>query len=264
MNRIERWTQKMLEAEARKRGIRDPELRSSAELMRLVVRHDYTLRRGLRGARKLLDTLIDGAAAVLPGATRARTPLTASTKTAPVHAATPRDLPTAPSPVPQQAEARRESVSTTAAGSSEVSPNRDSAARAAPPPSASALAPSTPTQPPSDRLEPVRLSARQLQLRWQISAASAERARAVLGAQGELTLRIVAIRADPASVVHSEITEHAPVEIAGEWLTELDTDATHCVSSIGVRQAGRFVSIVHASSRALSVAEPIAVAARGN
>ena len=66
VSRIERWTRNLLEAEARKRGVRDAELRSRAELLRAIFQHDYGTRQSLRNARKLVTTLIDTANAVLP------------------------------------------------------------------------------------------------------------------------------------------------------------------------------------------------------
>jgi 6-phosphogluconate dehydrogenase len=50
-------------------------------------------------------------------------------------------------------------------------------------------------------------------------------------------------------VVQSDITEHGPVENPGEWIAQLASEDTHCVTAVGLRSAGRFVSIVHRSSR---------------
>ena len=41
IGRIEAWTREMLEAEARKRGIRGPEFRPRRDLIRLILRHQY-------------------------------------------------------------------------------------------------------------------------------------------------------------------------------------------------------------------------------
>jgi hypothetical protein len=82
-----------------------------------------------------------------------------------------------------------------------------------------------------------------------VSEQGADRARILLGMRGELALRIVSVREDADHVVHSEVTEHGPIESTGEWTAQLETADTHCVSAIGLRSAGRFVSIVHCSSR---------------
>ena len=58
--------ERLLEAEARKRGVRDAELRSRAELVRAIFQHDYGTRQSLRNARRFVTTLIDTANAVLP------------------------------------------------------------------------------------------------------------------------------------------------------------------------------------------------------
>jgi hypothetical protein len=66
VSRIERWTRNLLEAEARKRGVRDPEMHSRGELLRAIVEHDYGPKRSLRSARKLVGSLLEGAAQALP------------------------------------------------------------------------------------------------------------------------------------------------------------------------------------------------------
>jgi hypothetical protein len=61
VSRIERWTRHLLEAEAHKRGIRDPEVRSRTELLFAIAQHDVSARprQGLRSARKLLGSIVE-------------------------------------------------------------------------------------------------------------------------------------------------------------------------------------------------------------
>lgn len=61
MSRIERWTRQLLEGEAHKRGIRDPEARSRIELLFAIAQHDVSARprQGLRSARKLLGSIVE-------------------------------------------------------------------------------------------------------------------------------------------------------------------------------------------------------------
>lgn len=66
MSRIERWTRHLLETEARKRGIRDPEARTRTELLWAIAQHDYGARQSLRSARKLVGSIVDGATHALP------------------------------------------------------------------------------------------------------------------------------------------------------------------------------------------------------
>jgi hypothetical protein len=66
VSRIERWTRNLLETEARKRGIRDPEARSRTELLWAIAQHDYGARQSLRTARKLVGNLVEGASHALP------------------------------------------------------------------------------------------------------------------------------------------------------------------------------------------------------
>jgi hypothetical protein len=107
---------------------------------------------------------------------------------------------------------------------------------------------SKPATPDDAQLEQ-RRELRELHLRWQVSEPAAARARALLGVPGELAVRLVTVRADPGRVVQSEVMEHGPIAQQGEWTAQLVSADTHCVSAIGLRSGGRFVSIVHKSSR---------------
>jgi hypothetical protein len=64
VSRIERWTRQLLETEARKRGIRDPEVRSRPELLWAIAQHDYGARQSLRTARKLVGSIASAAQAL--------------------------------------------------------------------------------------------------------------------------------------------------------------------------------------------------------
>lgn len=78
LSRIEAWTRGMLEAEARRRGIRGPEFRTRADLVRLILRHQYgdrlsagrdriaQGRQAIARARELVGTAVSAFASVLP------------------------------------------------------------------------------------------------------------------------------------------------------------------------------------------------------
>jgi hypothetical protein len=330
MSDAESWTRRMLEAEARKRGIRDPEARSRLELARLILAHDYT---STRSTRRMLGKLVGDAAAKLttlavertPGATpaderrrqterslerrraaadAARAAPAAQSGTAaagvePARAIAPTPpagtaqvggapaLAAAAEPQPSLADSPARAPATTTATPPSAAPPYTApfptqpAAAAFPTPPLAAAPPSTasfptqptnaafstqpsaagptlpaaaafPTQPSAaseDRLDHTRREARTLHLRWRVSEQGADRARILLGMRGELAVRIVSVRADEDHVVHSEVTEHGPIDSSGEWTAQLESADTHCVSAIGLRSAGRFVSIVHCSSR---------------
>ena len=218
VSRIERWTRNLLEAEAKKRGVRDAELRSRAELLRAIVQHDYGTRQSLRNARKLVSTLIDTASAArgMFGKSHAPPP--------------PRAIQAPPAPTPLAA----------AAPQIQRAPEPAAAPPPAPQPSAVAQSPS--------RIALKRDHA-ELELTWQVNDADAQRARALLGHPGELALRVVTVRPDPDKIVQSEITEHGPLNASGAWTLLLPTPDANCVGAIGVRHGERFVSIAHESSR---------------
>jgi hypothetical protein len=96
-----------------------------------------------------------------------------------------------------------------------------------------------------DRLSCERASGEGLELSWSVSDAGQARARAVLGHDGELTVRLVRICPDPERVVRSEITEHGPVAANGRWHTASAAAGERWVAAVGLRTGARFVSIAH-------------------
>ncbi|MFI5309347.1 MAG: hypothetical protein ACHQ53_18475 [Polyangiales bacterium] len=95
-----------------------------------------------------------------------------------------------------------------------------------------------------------------LLLRWHITEPGLRRARAVLGSEGELAVRVISIRPDDERVVRSEITEHAPVDASGEWQTPPLAAAVRCFAAAGLRQGDRFVAIVHVHPGAKKKSSP--------
>src|SRR6185295_244866 len=78
LSRIDAWTREMLEAEARRRRIRNPEFRTRGDLIRLLLKHQYGDRvsagreriakgmRTARQARELFGLAMDAALSALP------------------------------------------------------------------------------------------------------------------------------------------------------------------------------------------------------
>jgi hypothetical protein len=205
VSRIERWTRHLLETEARKRGIRDADVRSQPELLWAIAQHDYGARQSLRTARKFVGSLIDGATHALPRLSSRRPAAEKQLSASPVTTAAAHPQPTAAVPL-------------------------------------------LPVQPSSLQL---RREDGQLELSWQVNDQDTQRALRLLGQQGELSLRIVCVQADPTQVVSSSVTEHGPLDAHGVWTWTLPGPESHCVGSVGVRHGDRFVSIAHQSSRAL-------------
>ena len=115
------------------------------------------------------------------------------------------------------------------------------------PPDAPADAVSAPVFPDDgDRLWCEGQPAQGLRLRWALSENGQQRARAVLGSEGELAIRVVSIAFDPVRVVRSEITEHGPIDASGEWTAPALNDSARCFAAVGLRQGQRFVAVVHA------------------
>jgi hypothetical protein len=102
-----------------------------------------------------------------------------------------------------------------------------------------------------DRIELRTLPGRELHITWSTTEAGQARAKTVLGSDGELTLRVVAITPDPTRVVRSEITERGPVDHVQEWIAPAVEAGSRCFAAIGMRSGGRFVAIAHAPARTI-------------
>lgn len=85
-------------------------------------------------------------------------------------------------------------------------------------------------------------------LRWRVSEEAIDRARKVLGAEGELAVRVVAVRVGPHATVKTDVIDHGPVRETGNWTAPLAPTEARYVTSIGLRSSTRFVSIAHTSS----------------
>ncbi|MEY4583437.1 MAG: hypothetical protein RL701_8140 [Pseudomonadota bacterium] len=218
MSRIERWARQLLEKEARKRGVFEPEGRTRQDLLRGIVQHDVQAGQALReNARKLMGALIEtAAAATLPLFNRQP------------HTAQPPSL-------MREAQATLKGLQPIAAALSFA-------------PAATSSRPQAQPELPSRLI--VERNHAELQLNWEVTHAATDRARLLLGHPGELALRIVSVRRDPTQVLQSEVAEHGPVAENGVWTLQLPSADAHCVGSVGIRHGERFVSIVHVSSRA--------------
>jgi hypothetical protein len=118
---------------------------------------------------------------------------------------------------------------------------------ALPPLSAPPFGDDEPTMPESaDRLWCEGEPTSGMRLRWELSEHGRQRARAVLGRDGELAIRVVSIAFDPIRVVRSEITEHGPIDPSGEWTAPALSDSARCFAAVGLRDGERFVAVVHA------------------
>jgi hypothetical protein len=82
---------------------------------------------------------------------------------------------------------------------------------------------------------------------WKIDDAGLGRARALLGGQGELTLRVVRILRGADHSVESRQEDRRPLEPSGWALLDAPPKA-RLVVSVGLAEGARFVSIAHASA----------------
>ncbi len=303
LTRLDALTRQLLDAEAKKRGIKHPERRSRRELVSLIVRHDYD---GYKGAFDWLRAKLSPPARVAPPppaprprpqpTAAARRPVvapavapTVSADVTDVATLTPatitpepthRHVSTAPrdegapstrsfveEPIRTHSMARLLAVqghreralviyeellaknSADAALAREASALRNGhpltfAPGELPHPHGSARETSLELL-ASDRIACEARGDGAMSVRWSISEAGLARARTLLGSGGELAVRLVSIRPDPARVVRSEITEHGPIQRDGEWATSLGVGSARSFAAVGLRDAERFVSIVH-------------------
>jgi hypothetical protein len=341
LSRIEAWTRAMLEAEARRRRIRDPEFRTRSELIRVILKHQYgdrlsagreRIAKGVRAfeqARGLLSGVVNGALSLLPepldDLLAGRGPVAQRRRAraaAAARAAQPQPLRGEGSPAPsgEPARGRRLPIVPSTSGTEpSAAPSAVEAPAAMTPRTrtfveepirthsmarllaaqghreralaiyeellaqnsedvglrqeAESVRQGRPIDPPllPDRLRDIERAALPdsddllrcegdvhsgLQLRWHITEGGLRRARAVLGSEGDLAVRLVAIRPHPEQVVRSEITEHGPVAADDAWQSPAVPDAARCFAAVGVRDGDRFVAIVHAHPTAPGSAQP--------
>ncbi|HKP55378.1 MAG TPA: hypothetical protein VJV78_01580 [Polyangiales bacterium] len=236
---IDQWSRALLQNEARKRGIRTPEMYSRPELIKLILRHDYGSTINVREAARLLGGVLGSAKSVL----RAGLGIAEERPARQPEPAVRRPVPEAPR---RAAEVRVEPAPFA------VSP-WDEAPEPVPAPEPERTP--SPVQPvaaaPDDEYEELSYGPHRdagLLVRWHVGSEAIHRARAVLGAHGELALRVVTVRVEDGLFVRTETLDHGPIESAGDWTAPIEPSAARYVSSVGLRSGDRFVSIVHAAS----------------
>ncbi len=82
---------------------------------------------------------------------------------------------------------------------------------------------------------------------WRVDEASIERARALLGARGLLTLRVIRVLALPDLSVETTQEDRRPLEASG-WAVIDSPLGARLVISVGVAEGERFVSVAHAAA----------------
>jgi hypothetical protein len=274
---IEAWTRELLDEVARKRGIRNPEFRRRGELVRLLLRQQYGMRLQAGRERVARGVQVAGQVRELLGK------LVSSAFEAPPPPAAPSSVPPPPSPAPdalaatnrtfldRPARTRSEARALARAGHGqralevyaeliERAPDDSALAGEAaalrrgelPPAPPAARSPevarqqASPRPPGEDRLACAGGSETGLALHWRISEAGVRRARAVLGSDGQLTVRLISVEPDPERVVRSTIIEHGPVAREGDWRSPQLPPQHRCLAAVGLLAGTRFVAIVHA------------------
>lgn len=84
-------------------------------------------------------------------------------------------------------------------------------------------------------------------VRWSVSDAGQDRARALLGEAGEIALRLFVVRPDSRTVVSSDVEEYGPVEASGQRRLGSPVEPGRRFAAVGLRAAQRFVPITYAA-----------------
>ncbi len=114
--------------------------------------------------------------------------------------------------------------------------------------------PRRPSVPSFEEVEPVAVSAMDgggVRLSWTLTEEALDRARRVLGEEGELRARLVVVARDEAQVVASQVHEKGDVASEGEWLVRDVPRGARCTAAVGLGRGERFVSAAHARVLAL-------------
>ena len=229
---IETWTRDTLENEARRIGIKGCEYRTRTELVRLILRDRYgetwnagreRIARGVRSlneARALLGVTIERTIATVLGMPE---PLEFARRGARVHA---REWSVAP---PEASHAAWQSAQAAVTHSGAAEPDAAPMTRAS-----------------EDDVDSIGANERAAVVRWRATAAGIRRARAVLGADGEIAVRVVVVAPDPDTFVRTSVVDHGPVDATGELPTPPRVEGARTLAAVGLRAGPRFVAIAHA------------------
>lgn len=82
-------------------------------------------------------------------------------------------------------------------------------------------------------------------LSWQLSTGALDRARRVLGEEGELRVRVMVTAPNPDEIVGTRTVEHGGIAEVGDWVMSAPPGAL-CTAAVGVAKGERFVSAAHA------------------
>jgi len=87
-------------------------------------------------------------------------------------------------------------------------------------------------------------------LSWQVPAEALDRARRILGGQGEVRLRVMVTATNPDEVVATETVERRSIQSVGDWVITAPAGAL-CTAAVGVAEGERFVCAAHAPTVAV-------------
>lgn len=258
LNQVDGWTRDALEAEARRIGIKGCEYRTRTELVRLILRDRYgetwsagreTLARGVRGlgeVRAALGAAIERTIVSVLSLPDPRGPAWVAPRAVETKGARAAEGVRATVPDAAASRAARRAAKGSAKRAPVAVAAEVAATRATAPDVRVTLAdPAAPVE-VEDRVAWTSGAQGESIVHWHASAAGIRRARAVLGADGELAVRVVVVAPDAREFVRTQVVDRGPVDAAGEVPATAAVDGARRVAAVGLRAGERFVAIAHA------------------
>jgi len=83
---------------------------------------------------------------------------------------------------------------------------------------------------------------------WQVGPGAIARSRTVLGADGELSARLLVVTPDPAEGARTLLRELRPAKSEGEWLVDDIPPEGKITAAVGLTAGDRFVSVAHSAT----------------
>jgi hypothetical protein len=252
LTQVESWTREALESEGRRIGIKGCEYRTRTELVRLILRDRYgdawnagreTVARGIR-------TLSEARAAL--GVAIERTILTVLDLRETPYQAHVAGAQSAGHGAREAAGVRATVLDARASGAADaITPGAPVAVTSDAPVAVTSDTPVAEAvlvhEPNADRVAWIDAQGAAPRIQWQASAAGVRRARAVLGSDGELAVRVVVVAPDAHEFVRADVIERGPVEASGEMASAAAPEGARRIAAVGLRADDRFVSIAHAA-----------------
>lgn len=251
LNRLEKWSRRVLEREARRIGIPNPSTLPLLDLVTSILHArtdsqetDSRARRALQTALFVLENLVRMAEVAIPTRNQPVTRRRSEESSRPSKNQT-------VSPHQQQLHFEPEAPSS-APSNIEKAPSAAQTSLPVIEPQIHSALENQPAPPAPDHIVTRHTDASTLIVQWNLSDATVERTHKLRKLSGTLSARAIIVEPDTEHVIRTETRDHPNIATQGEWaLTDLSLES-RVIVSIGLADGSNFVSIAHTPVESIS------------